>query len=71
METAEKICKRFHSYLLSGEYTGKITSITGEKLDPVQHRLRQVRTTVCKNGKRHNSHSLSEHAGSIQTVKYI
>ena len=33
METAEKICKRFHSYLLSGEYTGKITSITGEKLD--------------------------------------
>ena len=33
METAEKICKRFHSYLLSGEYTGKITSITGDKLD--------------------------------------
>ena len=33
METAEKICKRFHSYLLSGKYTGKITSITGEKLD--------------------------------------
>ncbi len=33
METAEKICKRFHSYLLSGEYTGQITAITGEKLD--------------------------------------
>ena len=33
METAEKICKRFHSYLLSGEYTGRITSITGEKLE--------------------------------------
>ena len=33
METAERICKRFHSYLLSGEYTGRITSISGEKLD--------------------------------------
>ena len=35
METAEKICKRFHSYLLSGEYTGRVTAITGEKLDIV------------------------------------
>ena len=33
METAERICKRFHSYLLSGEYTGRIAAITGEKLD--------------------------------------
>lgn len=33
METAERICKRFHSYLLSGEYTGRVTAITGEKLD--------------------------------------
>ncbi len=33
METAEKICKRFHAYLLSGEYTGRIGTITGEKLD--------------------------------------
>ena len=33
METAERICKRFHSYLLSGEYSGRISSITGEKLE--------------------------------------
>ena len=33
METAQKICKRFHAYLLSGEHTGRIASITGEKLD--------------------------------------
>lgn len=33
METAERICKRFHSYLLSGEYTGRVGSITGEKLE--------------------------------------
>ena len=33
METAERICKRFHSYLLSGEYTGRIAAVTGEKLD--------------------------------------
>ncbi len=33
METAERICKRFHSYLLSGEYSGKIVNVTGEKLD--------------------------------------
>ena len=33
METAERICKRFHSYLLSGEYTGRVAGITGEKLD--------------------------------------
>lgn len=33
METAERICKRFHSYLLSGEYTGRVATITGEKLD--------------------------------------
>lgn len=33
METAERICKRFHSYLLSGEYSGRVGSITGEKLE--------------------------------------
>ena len=33
METAERICKRFHGYLLSGEYTGRIAAVTGEKLD--------------------------------------
>lgn len=33
METAERICKRFHGYLLSGEYTGRVAAITGEKLD--------------------------------------
>ena len=33
METAERICKRFHSYLLSGEYSGRVSSLTGEKLD--------------------------------------
>ena len=33
METAERICKRFHGYLLSGEYTGRIESVTGERLD--------------------------------------
>ena len=33
METAERICKRFHSYLLSGEYTGRVGTITGEKLE--------------------------------------
>lgn len=33
METAERICKRFHSYLLSGEYTGRVSTVTGEKLD--------------------------------------
>jgi hypothetical protein len=33
METAEKICKRFHSYLLTGEYTGRVTGITGDKLE--------------------------------------
>ena len=33
METAERICKRFHSYLLSGEYTGRVTIVTGEKLE--------------------------------------
>ena len=33
METADKICKRFHSYLLSGEYSGRVGSITGEKLE--------------------------------------
>ena len=29
METAERICKRFHSYLISGEYTGRVGAITG------------------------------------------
>ncbi|MBQ7755187.1 MAG: DUF2877 domain-containing protein [Clostridia bacterium] len=33
METAERICKRFHSYLRVGEYSGRITAITGERLD--------------------------------------
>ncbi len=33
METAERICKRFHSYLLSSEYIGKVGTITGEKLE--------------------------------------
>ena len=33
METAERICKRFHTYLRSGEYSGRIATITGEKLD--------------------------------------
>ena len=33
METAERICKRFHSYLLSGEYTGRVAAVTAEKLD--------------------------------------
>lgn len=33
METAERICKRFHSYLLTGEYTGRVGTITGEKLE--------------------------------------
>ena len=33
METAERICKRFHSYLLSGEYSGRVSSVTGEKLE--------------------------------------
>ena len=33
METAERICKRFHSYLLSGEFSGRVTAVTGEKLD--------------------------------------
>ena len=33
METAERICKRFHSYLRAGEYSGRITAITGERLD--------------------------------------
>ncbi len=33
METAERICKRFHAYLRSGEFTGRIAAITGEKLD--------------------------------------
>lgn len=33
METAERICKRFHTYLLSGEHTGRVGTITGEKLD--------------------------------------
>ena len=33
METADKICKRFHSYLLSGEYSGRVGSITAEKLE--------------------------------------
>ena len=33
METAERICKRFHSYLLSGEFSGRVASVTGEKLD--------------------------------------
>lgn len=33
METAERICKRFHSYLLSGEYSGRVAAVTGEKLD--------------------------------------
>ncbi len=33
METAERICKRFHSYLNAGEYSGRITTITGEKLE--------------------------------------
>lgn len=33
METAERICKRFHSYLNSGEYSGRVSMITGEKLE--------------------------------------
>ncbi len=33
METAERICKRFHSYLLSREYSGRVSAITGEKLE--------------------------------------
>ena len=33
METAERICKRFHSYLFSGEYSGRVSAITGEKLE--------------------------------------
>ncbi|MBR0357035.1 MAG: DUF2877 domain-containing protein [Clostridia bacterium] len=33
METAERICKRFHSYLASGEYSGRVMAVTGEKLD--------------------------------------
>lgn len=33
METAERICKRFHSYLLSGEFSGRVSAVTGEKLD--------------------------------------
>ena len=33
METAERICKRFHAYLQSGEHTGRVGTITGEKLD--------------------------------------
>ena len=33
METAERICKRFHSYLLSGEYTGRVGTISGDKLE--------------------------------------
>ena len=33
METAERICKRFHSYLNSGEYSGRVSSVTGEKLE--------------------------------------
>ena len=33
METAERICKRFHSYLNSGEYSGRVSAITGEKLE--------------------------------------
>ena len=33
METAERICKRFHKYLLSGEYSGRVSSIAGDKLD--------------------------------------
>ena len=33
METAERICKRFHSYLISGEYTGRVGAITGDKLE--------------------------------------
>ena len=33
METAERICKRFHSYLNSGEYSGRVSSVTGERLE--------------------------------------
>ena len=33
METAERICKRFHAYLLSGEFTGRVAAVTGERLD--------------------------------------
>ena len=33
METAERICKRFHSYLRAGEYPGRVTAITGERMD--------------------------------------
>lgn len=33
METAERICKRFHSYLNSGEYSGRVSTVTGEKLE--------------------------------------
>ena len=33
METAERICKRFHSYLSSGEYSGRVSTVTREKLE--------------------------------------
>ncbi len=33
METAERICKRFHSYLRAGEYAGRVTAVTGERVD--------------------------------------
>lgn len=33
METAERICKRFHSYLLMGEFTGRVVAVTGERVD--------------------------------------
>ena len=33
METAERICKRFHNYLLSGEYTGRVAAVTGDKIE--------------------------------------
>ena len=33
METAERICKRFHNYLLSGEYSGKVAAVSGDRLE--------------------------------------
>ena len=33
METAERICKRFHSYLRAGEYAGRVAAVTGERVD--------------------------------------
>lgn len=33
METAERICKRFHTYLRSGEYSGRVAAVAGDRLD--------------------------------------